>query len=208
MSMRSVLLGLLLIAATAMITTKVVSQNADADHLPMSEAEMEMMAKWSAYAEPGETHQHLAKRAGEWNYQVKYWMAPDAPPQEAAGVSKTKMILGGRFLIDHSIGNEEFEGQLFKGMGLTGYDNGKKKYAAVWVDNMGTGMMTAEGDLDASGKVMTFAGEVFDPMIGAVKKVKSTETMVDDDTWKMEMFDVSPDGGEHKTMEITYHRAK
>jgi len=29
---------------------------------------------------------------------------------------------------------------MFKGMGMEGYDNVKKKFVASWIDNMGTGI--------------------------------------------------------------------
>ena len=34
----------------------------------------------------------------------------------------------------------------FKGTGIEGYDNGKKKFVGTWMDNMGTGIMMSEGD--------------------------------------------------------------
>ena len=82
------------------------------------------------------------------------WCDPDpnAPPMETSGSTETEMILGGRFLVDHTTG--EFNGQKFEGMGISGYDNIKQKYISVWLDTMGTGMMTAEGQADAKGKVL------------------------------------------------------
>ncbi len=152
----------------------------------------EMMQKWGKFATPGKPHEHLALRAGHWDHHVKSWCDPDpnAPPMESTGTTKTKMILGGRFLLDHS--NGEFNGEKFEGMGITGYDNLKKKYVTIWIDSMGTGMMVAEGEADSEGKVFTYKGTYSDPMAGKVKTSRMVETIVDDETWKMEMFEPGP----------------
>jgi hypothetical protein len=40
-----------------------------------------------------------------------------------------------------------------------GYDNAKKKFVSTWIDNMGTGMMTAEGEWNPSKKSIEFKGK-------------------------------------------------
>src|SRR5262249_28225517 len=102
-----------------------------------------MMAAWQKYATPGEGHAVLKPIAGSWTCAVKMWMAPDAPPQESPATSESKMIMGDRYLQEEVKGS--FQGMPFSGMGITGYDNIKKKYVGAWVDNMGTGVMTSEG---------------------------------------------------------------
>ena len=42
-----------------------------------------------------------------------------------------------------------------------GYDNRTKKYQMTWRDTMTTSTMIFEGTADATGKVITFTGEVF-----------------------------------------------
>ena len=172
----------------------------------MSAFQQEMMQKMGQYATTGEQHALLAKKVGQWDHHVKMWCDPDpnAPPMETSGSTETKMILGGRFLVDHTTG--EFNGQKFEGMGISGYDNIKQKYISMWIDTMGTGMMTAEGEADAKGKVLTYTCQYSCPMVGGPKTSKTVETMIDDNTWKMEMFDTGPDGEEKKTFEILYTR--
>ncbi len=52
----------------------------------------------------------------------------------------------------------EFMGKPFHGIGITGYDNLKKKYVGSWIDDMGTGLFISEGDADAEGFVVHFVG--------------------------------------------------
>ena len=46
-----------------------------------------------------------------------------------------------------------------------------------------------------------------DPMSGKEKQMKQVYTFVDDDTRKIEMYEVGTDGKENKTMEIIMKRA-
>ena len=43
----------------------------------------------------------------------------------------------------------------FKGMGVEGYDNVKKKFVSSWIDNMGTGIQFSEGTYDPATKTFT-----------------------------------------------------
>ena len=52
---------------------------------------------------------------------------------------------------------QDFE---FKGHGMEGYDNAKKKFVGTWIDNMGTGIMMSEGDYDPSSKTFTYRSEM------------------------------------------------
>ena len=173
---------------------------------PAMSPEMQaMMAAYEKAAAPGSNHAFLAKMEGHWDATAKMWMGP-GEPEVSTGVSENRMILGGRFLL------QDFEGMVmgrpFKGMGLTGFDNVSGKFASVWVDSMGTGMMTGSGSLDASGKVLRSVDRYNDPTVKGPKETRDVLTLVDDDTIVMEMFEKGPDGKEVKTMEITYRRVK
>ena len=62
----------------------------------------------------------------------------------------------------------EFMGKPHEGHGFLGYDNTKKRYVTVWIENMGTGIMSAEGDYDPAKKQLTLAGEYADPISGGI----------------------------------------
>lgn len=163
-----------------------------------------MMEAWEKAATPGPNHEFMASFAGDWTFITKYWMAPDSPPQESKGAMTSTSILGGRFMVDKA--TSEMMGQPFEGMGISGFDNAKGKFVSVWVDNMGTGIMTSEGDYDPESKTMTMMGSYTDPMTGKPKQVRMVTHIESDKRHVMEFFENGPDGEEHRTMEMVYTR--
>ena len=165
-----------------------------------------MMERWQEFMTPGEHHELLAKKAGSWDMQVKmFGLTPDMPAQESTGKSQAKMIMDGRYLMDHIDGS--FQGMPFKGMGISGFDNQSKKFRSIWIDNMGTSFMVAEGTFDAETSTWHYTATTPDPMTGETVEVRSTEQLVNDDKWIMTTFRPGPDGKEMKQMEIVYTRA-
>jgi hypothetical protein len=166
----------------------------------------EMMKKWQAFMTPGEEHALLKEREGTWNMTIKMWMDPSAPPTVSEGSSVVKMIMGGRYLVDHT--KSTFDGMPFEGMSIVGYDNMKKKFVSNWIDNMGTGILSGHGTYDESTKTFNYEMKGPDVMTGKYEKMRSIEKLLSKDEWVTEMFRVLPDGKEIKSMEITYKRAK
>lgn len=187
-------------------STLLVSLGAAATLALPRQDEAEMMQKMMAYATPGEHHRVLDHKVGKWDLTVKMYMAPGQPPAESKATAEYEWILDGRYLVDHTEG--DFGGMPFHGRGMTGYDNLKQKYVATWVDNMGTGIMTAEGTWDAAEKTFRFTAEAPDVMAGKIVQSRSEEILVDDDHWTMRMYMPGPDGEEHMNMEIDYVRVK
>jgi hypothetical protein len=165
-----------------------------------------MMADYMKMAQPGPEHDRLKALAGDWDADCKFWNPDGSPGTPSKGVMHAKMILGDRYL------QLNYEGQMdmgngmmpFKGMGLGGYDRGKKKYFNIWVDEMSTGAMMTEGTAD--GNVLTCEGTATDPMSGQPMKVKEVMTDVDKDHHKYELHMSGPDGKMMKVMEINYTR--
>ena len=162
------------------------------------------MELWMKAMTPGEQHKKLAAQDGEWVSAGKMWEKADQPPTEFTGTAKFHMILGGRYQVQDV--SSEMMGMPFQGMGLTGYDNVKKKYFSTWIDSMGTGIMVSEGTADEKG-VVTFAGQMCDPMSGKDCKTRMVFTDKDKDNFAFEMY-VDQGKGEMKCMEMTYTRRK
>lgn len=160
-------------------------------------------AAYMAAATPGPNHAGMAAMAGHYRADVKVWMDPTADPVVSTGKTEFKMILGGRYLVQHYSGS--MMGQPFEGMGLTAYDNLEKQYVSTWVDNMGTGIMVTKGNYDAYGKVLTSSGEVIDAESGAPVTVKTVSTTVSENEHRFEMFIIQGDQ-EMKNLDITYTR--
>lgn len=198
---RHTLIALTLLAPAAVAVAE--DKPAAKDKAP-SAAEVEMMKKWEAAATPGAEHKTLEPLVGEWNIVSKMWMAPDALPMETKAKCTTRWILGGRFAQDDFEG--EFMGKPMQGLGLTGYDNLKKKYTGLWIDSGGTAMFTSTGKASKDGKTFTFTGRMDDPMTGEKNKpLKYTIKIESKDRHVFEMFDLS--GGKNVRMiEMVYTR--
>lgn len=172
-----------------------------------------MMQQMADLAKLNENHKMLADMAGTWNYTVKMWMAPGAPPSVSKGTSVTRPIMGGRYFITDVTGHMKMPGAdgkmkdfAFKGMGMDGYDNVKKKFVNTWGDNMGTGIMMAEGDYDPAAKTLTYNSEM-EMMPGMKTKVREVVTLTDKNHHTFEWYE-NRGGQEVKTMEISYTRSK
>src|SRR5207245_11473510 len=112
-----------------------------------------------------ENHKLLSSLDGSWNYSIKMWMNPDpnAKPQESKGTATRKTVMAGRYVMMDVSGKIQMPGEdgkmkdvQFKGMGLEGYDNVKKKFVGSWIDNMGTGIEFSEGRYDPATKTFTY----------------------------------------------------
>jgi hypothetical protein len=162
----------------------------------------EAMAAYIAAAAPGEEHEWLASMAGEYEVTTKMWMDPSVEPAVSTGSQKSKMALGGRYLMDHYEGS--FGGMPFEGVGMTGYDNTLGKFVSSWIDSMGSGILSSVGERDEEGRLV-MVGSFEDPASGMMMKLKSV-TWVTDDGYMSEMYNILPDGSEFKSMELTAKR--
>lgn len=171
----------------------------------MEKMKAEAMAKWQQYATPAEGHKPLEQMVGDWDYTLKYWSSPDAAPEESKGENEIEWILGKRFLEMDVEGTSM--GQPFKGMGVIGYDNAKKAYVGVWLDTMGTGIMSSTGQYDVETNSFTETGTFTDPLSGK-QSFKGVTKFIDKDNFTYEMFLTSQSGEEVRVMEIQYTRVK
>ncbi len=168
-----------------------------------AQTEAEMKA-WQAFMTPGDIHKMLSKSEGAWTADVTMWMMPGAQPIKSKATATQQMVLGGRYL--QGIHKGDFMGMPFEGISMTAYDNAKKKFINSWVDNMGTGVMTLEGEWDAKKNAIIFKGTCTDPMTGKDVKVREVFTIVDDKTQTMEMW-MEYEGKEFKSMEMKFTKA-
>jgi hypothetical protein len=99
-------------------------------------------------------------------------------------------------------------GMPFHGGGLVGYDNVKKKYTMLWVDEMSTQMMIADGTLDESAKTITYGCQVDCPYDNSKKTFKTVITLTDEDHHNFDMYEIGASGKKTKVMGIKYTRVK
>jgi hypothetical protein len=180
----------------------------------LSKADLDkMMAQMAELSKPGENHKLLQDLTGTWSYTVKMWPDPKAKPEESKGTATRKAILGGRYFQVDAVGKMQMPGadgkpkeMEFKGMGIEGYDNVKKKFVGSWIDTMGTMIMLSEGSYDPATKTFNYTGEI-EMIPGMKQKIRETVKVVDKDHHMFEWYE-DRGGQEAKTMEISYTRTK
>jgi len=95
----------------------------------------------------------------------------------------------------------------FEGISITAFDNATKEFNNVWIDNMGTGVMTSKGKYDEASKKVVLKGTYVDPITGNEEPFMETYEVVDNDHHTFEMF-TYPGGQEFKSMIVEYTRKK
>jgi len=165
----------------------------------------EMMAAMMKAATPGPEHLKLKSLEGKFTADVTM-TDPTGKEEKSTGSMKNEMILGGRYLKQDYSGT--MMGMPFKGGGLVGYDNVKKKYTMLWVDELSTQMMISEGAFDESAKTLTTTCSMVCPGDDAKKNFKQVVTWADDDHHTFDMYEVTPEGKENKCLTIKYTRVK
>ncbi|PYJ20465.1 MAG: hypothetical protein DME92_09590 [Verrucomicrobia bacterium] len=176
--------------------------------------QQEMMKQMMEMSKLNENHKLLSSLDGNWNYTIKFWMNPDpnAKPQESKGTATRKSVMGGRYVMMDVSGKMQMPGEdgkmkdvQFKGMGLEGYDNVKKKFIGSWIDNMGTGIQFSEGTYDPATKTFTHTSEM-EMVPGMKSQVREVLKVADNNHMMLEWYE-NQGGQEKKTMEINYTRA-
>jgi hypothetical protein len=162
-----------------------------------------MMETYKKLATPGEPQKLFASLAGSWTTKTKEWMEPDKPPMESTGAAEMKMLLDGRFLQQEFTG--DMMGQRYSGVGISAYDNLRKRYVTMWIDTMGTGIFTMEGTASADGKSITLKGQHAEPGGGHMTH-RAVWKIVDSNAQTFDMYGTHGHGKEMKMMEITYTR--
>lgn len=195
------LLPLVIAAALLALAVWAIAQEGE----EMSPEQQKMMELMMKYGTPGEGHKLLEPFIGEWDVASRWWASPDAPVDESEATSSASWILDGRFMM------EKFNGMMgeipFEGMSIIGYDNYAKKYNSLWIDSYSTMFFLQSGTCNEDGTMFTLEGTYDDFYTGQKdKKSKTIIRIFDEDTRAMEMYDLTADGKEYMSMEITYTR--
>jgi hypothetical protein len=161
------------------------------------------MKNWQDYMTPGPMHTMIAKYDGTFAEEITMWMTPGGAAEKSTSTTVNKMIFGGKYQESRVTGN--FGGMLFEGYSLLGYDNARKVFQSMWIDNMGTGIMLLEGPWDAATKSITFKGKMTDPMTGKMSNIRQVITFINDNEQKIEMY-ADTYGKEFKSMEMMVKR--
>ena len=193
------------IIITLLASTFCLSTGFSSDYANEEPAMSPEMIKAMELMAPNEKHRILEQFVGDWIYTGTFRMPHDAPAQNMTGTMKNTIVYGGRFL------KQVIEGPWmdspFEGLGFTGYDNVRKEYVTIWLDNMATGIMASSGDYDASTKTLNLKGEHSCAMSGEKNRSYRSEwTILDENRSVYKSFTLDPNGEEYISMEIKYTR--
>jgi hypothetical protein len=202
MSWRSTVTVAVVVGAVAFTAGRVFSQDSGSK-MPSPEEMQKMMAEMAA---PAEEHRKLAALAGTWDCEMTMF-EPGKEPTKTKGVSTSTSVMNGLYV--ETVHRSEMDGQPFEGRGFDGYSKEKKQYFTFWADSMGTTPMLLWGTADATGKVITYDGDVYDcgPMGQMTPRTKVTREDADHFTFEFwAKMGGAPDY--MKMMEGTYTRRK
>lgn len=164
-----------------------------------------MMEASMKAATPGKMHEFLAKGVGTWEGVIKHWPMPGMDAMEMPCTTVVKPMFDGRYFAADVTSDMGEMGQ-FKGLGIYAYDNVSEKFQNIWIDSMGTGIMTGAGVLGSDGKTLTWTMTCHDPVTKKPMTLRQVDRHTSDTTSVMEMYGPGPDGKEFKMMEINYSR--
>lgn len=138
----------------------------------LSEPQRRVLEAWTSARTPGEAHDHLLRRVGEWDLTTRTWSEGSVEPQVSRATARRRMVLGGRYL------EERVEAEVldapFQGFGVTGYDNVTRRWWSTWIDTMSTAPVhtvsrptpaaeAGEGSRGAAGELAAGGGEAVLP---------------------------------------------
>ena len=184
--------------AGAVLISTAANRPQEPQEAGFDEAAMSLMS-------PGPMHEYLGPLVGSWDMTTKHRMTSEQPWEESTAHAQREWILDGRFVKETV--EADFMGQPFHGIGFFGYDNVREEYCYMWIDSMGTGIMTGAGSSSDGGKVISFEGTTANAMTGEKDAwFRHVMRIVSDDENVFEMYAKDPSGEEFKTMEIASTR--
>jgi hypothetical protein len=174
---------------------------------PREHSAADMQRRMMESVMPNRFHKKLERLLGEWDVDLRMWMAPDAAPMASKGTSKWTWLYEGKWVQ----GNSEMSmmGMGFKSQWTMGYDNFKKKYVASGVNSMETALRTSEGNFGKDDNVLYTYGFVDEYTTGEHDKTAAIVFRFEGaDRFTIEIHDLSIGIENAKVMEMVHTRRK
>lgn len=156
------------------------------------------------HAEPQKEHKWLEQLVGEWESRMEGSGPPGQPPVVHTGTESVRSLTVW----------VQCEGTMpgdvaMKTVMTLGYDPAKKKFVGTFIGSMMTHLWVYEGELDASGKVLTLDadGPSFTDATKTTKYKDAIEIVSPDHRLLTSRF-LGDDGEWHHFMTAHYHRKK
>jgi hypothetical protein len=199
--MKRIFLALVFVAIAAVVVTNFAFAGDEKKSTLPPEIDA-YMDQFMEAVKPGPHHEALAKRAGEWNAEIRSWVGGPEPVISHATCTY-EVVLDGGFLLQRMEG--EVLERPYSGIGLFGFDKVSGKHTTYWIDTMGTVGVYAEGECSNQCTMENYEFSQTDPLSGENSNVKTVTTIKSDDEHVFQWFVKTPNG-DVKTMEIVYTR--
>ena len=158
-------------------------------------------------AEPQKEHQWLQQLVGEWTSEAECSMGLGQPSTKSYGTERVRMV-GGVWMVGEGQGEMPGGGTATMIMTL-GYDPQKKRYLGTWIGSMMTHMWHYDGEMDASGRILTLSAE--GPSMagdGTMAKYQDIIEIKSKDHRTLSSRVLGPDGTWNHFMTAHYRRRK
>ena len=158
-------------------------------------------------AEPQKEHEWLQQLVGEWTSEADCAMGPGQPSTKNYGTERVRMV-GGLWMVGEGQGEMPDGGTATMIMTL-GYDPQQKKYLGTWIGSMMTHMWHYDGEMDASGRILTLSAE--GPSMagdGTMAKYQDIIEIKSKDHRTLSSRVLGPDGTWNHFMTAHYRRKK
>lgn len=109
------------------------------------------------FASPQKEHAWLQQLVGDWTFESECAGEPGKPAEKFRG-SETVKALGGLWIVGEGQG-EMPGGGTGKMMITLGFDPKRNRFVGTWVGSMMANLWIYEGELDASGRILTLHAE-------------------------------------------------
>jgi hypothetical protein len=107
--------------------------------------------------EPQQEHHWLEKFVGDWTFESECNMGPDQPAMKSGGSERVRSM-GGLWVLGEGKGDMP-DGSPCTMMLTLGYDPDRKRYIGSWIGSMMAKLWLYDGEVDASGHVLTLNTE-------------------------------------------------
>ncbi len=157
------------------------------------------------FATPQKEHAWLQQLVGDWTFESECAGEPGKPSEKFRGTEKVKG-LGGLWIVGE--GEGEMPGGGTGQMMITlGFDPKRNRFVGTWVGSMMANLWVYEGELDASGHILTLHAE--GPSCsgdGTLAKYQDQIELKNPDHRILTSRTLGPDGTWTQFMTAQYHR--
>lgn len=156
-------------------------------------------------SDPSAIKELLQARVGTWDVDCSYFVSEGQPPIKAQATDEIR-LLGERWTISDF--RTEMMGAPFRGQATVGYEPGKDRWVATWVDSMTPHLFFFEGGYDASGRTFEATAEAPHPQTGNPTRYRTKDVTVSADERSFEMWMTLEDGEEFRISHYRYRRVE